>query len=392
MNHNKFIARVLVVDDEPSILELLDAKLSLEGYDCHTASNAESALALLRREAFDVILSDLRMPGLSGLDLMKEARKIAPRAAFLLMTGEQDVRTGVEAMKMGASDYVVKPFQLASMLRSVASAIERKQLEIELEKYRQHLEEMVEKRTQQLRKALEQIERVYDETLEALSAALDLRDSATAGHSTRVTQYALKIAEVLGATDDQMQEIARAAYLHDIGKIGIPDVILLKEGILSEEEEAVMRTHVMIGYRLLSRMAFLASTAEIVRAHHERYDGTGYPSGRKGKDIPLGARIFAVADTLDAMTSDRPYRKALSFEAAREEIRKEAGRQFDPDVVDAFLSLPTTLWENIQKDSLRNHGAHSKVLVFGGGQTIPQKPHSAISDWDSPVKTRNTSR
>lgn len=353
MNDHKYIARALIVDDEPAIREILSEKLSREGYECVTLGNAVEALALVRQEAFDVILSDLRMPGVSGLDFLEEARQVCPRAAFLLVTGEQDVRIGIEAMKRGASDYVVKPFQADVMLRSVASAIEKKRLETEVENYRQRLEEMVEERTRQLRRALRQIERTYDETLEALGAAVDLRDAATAGHCTRVTRYALEIAKIMGCDADYLQNITRGAYLHDIGKIGIPDGVLLKDGTLSREEESLMRTHVDIGDRLVSRIAFLAPAMEIVRFHHERYDGAGYPRGLQGKSIPLGARIFAVADALDAMTSDRPYRNALPWAVAIAEIQKQSGRQFDPDVVAAFLSAPEAVWQKIQADSHR---------------------------------------
>ncbi|HEX5483174.1 MAG TPA: HD domain-containing phosphohydrolase [Terriglobia bacterium] len=353
MDDHKYLARALVVDDDPAICEILSDKLSREGYECVTRSGGTEAVALLRREAFDVILSDLRMPGISGMDFLERARQVCPRAAFLLVTGEQDVRIGIEAMKRGASDYVVKPFQADAVLRSVAGAIEKRRLETEVENYRQHLEEMVEERTRQVRRALRQIEKTYDETLEALGAAVDLRDAATAGHCTRVTRYALEIAKVMGCEADYLRNIARGAYLHDIGKIGIPDGVLLKDGALSREEQALMRTHVEIGDRLVSRIAFLEPAMEIVRYHHERFDGAGYPNGLRGESIPLGARIFAVADALDAMTSDRPYRNALPWATAEAEIQKQSGSQFDPEVVDAFLSVPHAVWQKIQADSLQ---------------------------------------
>jgi hypothetical protein len=180
----------------------------------------------------------------------------------------------------------------------------------------------------------------YDELLEVLGVALDFRDNETAGHSRRVVRYCLEIAQVMGCTSDMWVEIHRGAYLHDLGKIAIPDAILFKKDKLSLQEWGVMRTHPWIGYNLVSRISFLESVADILLTHHERYDGTGYPRGLKADEIPLGARIFAVADTLDAMTSDRPYRKAVPFSAAREEIARESGRQFDPEVVEAFLAIP----------------------------------------------------
>ena len=187
----------------------------------------------------------------------------------------------------------------------------------------------------------------YDELLGVLGVALDFRDNDTAGHLRRVVRYCLEIAQAMGCTSDMWVQLNRGAYLHDLGKIAIPDAILFKKGKLSSEEWGVMRTHPWIGYNLVSRISLLASVAGIMLTHHERYDGTGYPQGLKGDEIPLGARIFAVADTLDAMTSDRPYRKALSFSDARDEITRESGRQFDPEVVKTFLAIPEEMLRGV---------------------------------------------
>jgi putative nucleotidyltransferase with HDIG domain len=233
-------------------------------------------------------------------------------------------------------------------------------LEREIENYRQRLERMVGQRTGQLRVAHQRTEQAHDETLEGLSAALDLRHNETAGHSRRVTLYCLEIAKALSRSSKQLKTISRGACLHDIGKIGIPDAILLKPGKLSEEERVVMETHVQIGYELVRSIPFLAGSAEIVLTHHERYDGTGYPQGLRGDEIPLSARIFAVADSLDAMTSDRPYRPALPCSAAREEIIRESGRQFDPKVVKGFLAIPEEVLEAIRLDVANPH-AHLRM-------------------------------
>jgi len=350
MGNGESNPRVLVVDDETPVWELLGEKLGRSGFDWHGCSSGEEALGWMEREQFDAIISDLKMPGMTGLNLLKETRKSHPRVAFLMATGEDDIRVAVEAMKQGADDYLLKPFHLDAAVGSVRRALEKKKLESELQKYREHLEEIVDQRTRQLQTSMKRIERTYDDTLEALGAALDLRDTETAGHSRRVSLYCLEIARAMGCTAEQLKTIARGAYLHDIGKIGIPDSILLKEGKLSAEEQTVMQTHVRIGYELVSRIPFLAAAAEIVLAHQERYDGTGYPQGLMGEEIPLGARIFAAADTLDAMTSDRPYRQALPFAAAREEIVRESGKQFDPDVVRVFLAIPDPTWENIRRE------------------------------------------
>jgi putative nucleotidyltransferase with HDIG domain len=355
-------SRVLIVDDEPAVRDLLGDKLEGNGFNCRGCSSAQQALERLEQEKYDAVISDLKMPGMSGLDLLKEAAHRYPHMAFLMATGEGDVRVGVEAMKDGADDYLVKPFNLDGVVGSVQRAIEKKRMEAELEKYRSQLEDMVELRTQQLKTAMHRIEQTYDDTLEALGAALDLRDTETAGHSRRVSLYCLEIARAMGCNSEQLKTIVRGAYLHDIGKIGIPDSILLKEGKLTLEETAVMQTHVRIGYEVISRIPFLAAAAEIVLSHQERYDGTGYPQGLMAEEIPLGARIFAVSDTMDAMTSDRPYRKALPFSAAREEISRESGRQFDPDVVRVFLAFPEETWGKIRNDVGRLRGGPITAL------------------------------
>jgi len=355
--------RVLLVDDEPAVWQLLGEKLGRDGFDWNGRSSPEEALACLEKEHFDAVVSDLKMPGMTGLELLAQTQKKYPHLAFVMATGEDDIRVAVDAMKHGADDYLVKPFHLDGAVESVRRALRKKHMETELEKYRHHLEEMVEERTHQLQNAMKRIESAYDETLEALGAALDLRDTETAGHSRRVSLYCLEIARAMGCAKEQIKTIARGAYLHDIGKIGIPDSILLKRGKLTPDEMTIMQTHVQIGYDLLSRIPFLAPASEIVLAHQERYDGTGYPQRLMGEEIPLGARIFAIADTLDAMTSDRPYRQALSFETARAEVIRESGKQFDPNIVSVFLALPEQTWGDI-----RRHVAGGCVKPYGPEQ------------------------
>ncbi|MGO9269196.1 MAG: HD-GYP domain-containing protein [Terriglobia bacterium] len=192
---------------------------------------------------------------------------------------------------------------------------------------------------------------LHEQTIDALSAALDVHDDDAAGHAQRVTLYALEMARRLRCSPEEMVNLERAARVHDIGKIGIPDAILLKPGRLTEEETEVMKAHVQIGYQIVSRLGFMAGAAEIVLSHHERWDGDGYPQGLRGDEIPLGARIFAVADTLDAITSDRPYRRTAPYAVARAEIERESGRQFDPRVVQDFLSFPEEVWEGIRQES-----------------------------------------
>jgi putative nucleotidyltransferase with HDIG domain len=214
-----------------------------------------------------------------------------------------------------------------------------------------HLEEMVSERTQQLRAALLQTERSYEDTLEALGAAIDLRDSPTAGHSRRVFLYSMELAKSIGGLEQEIRSIAMGAWLHDIGKLATPDRVLLKPGPLTESEWEIMRRHARIGYELVKSISFLAGAAEIVLTHHERFDGSGYPQGLRAEEIPFSARIFAVADTLDAMTSDRPYRAALPLQAARDVIERGSGTLFDPLVVTAFLRVPNETWSLIASET-----------------------------------------
>jgi len=345
--------RILVVDDEAGIEKVLCRALDSEGYECSGCHDGIAALELISSKSFDGIVSDFRMPGMNGLELLRSVRKANPHLAFIMVTAVDDLGLGIQAMKEGAADYLLKPLNIDAVTVALRRALEQQQLEIEVENYRQNLEKMVDVQTRQLQGALRQIELTYDETLEALAAALDLRDNGTAGHSRRVTAYCMEIARAMGCEPEQMKILARGALLHDIGKIGIRDVIMLKPGLLTDTERSVMATHVRIGYEILSRISFLAGAAEIVLTHHEQFDGAGYPQGLKGAEIPLGARIFAVADTLDAITSDRPYRRAQSWEAARKEIIRVCGSQFDPAVVSVFLSIPEATWESIREGTGR---------------------------------------
>jgi putative nucleotidyltransferase with HDIG domain len=363
------VARVLAVDDELASSKLIALMLSSPAFHCTTAPSGEEALVALQRERFDAVISDLQMPGISGLELLTQVRRSYPHMAFLVTTGVDDLEVGVQAMRCGADDYLVKPLRESDVLVSLESALHKRQLEQQIENYRQHLEEMVVERTGRLHEALRQLENNYESTLQALGAAIDLRDSETAGHSRRVCRYSLEMARAIGWPQKQLENLARGAYLHDIGKLGIADGILLKAGPLTVEERKLMQRHVQIGFDLIKDIDFLSEPSEIVLMHHERYDGGGYPRGLRGSEILIGARIFARADTLDAITSDRPYRRASSFESAREIIRQCSGSQFDPLVVTMFLNVPEETWPAIAMD-LRQVDALSSELRGKGG--IPQ--------------------
>jgi response regulator RpfG family c-di-GMP phosphodiesterase len=358
------VVRVLAVDDERAACKLLAIMLCPPAFLCSTAASGEEALLALQQERFDAVISDLQMPGIGGLDLLTQVRSRYAHVAFLVTTGVDDVEVGVQAMRAGADDYLVKPLLESAVIASLESALHKRHLEQQVENYRQHLEEMVADRTGQLRQALQQLERSYEDTLQALGAAIDLRDNETAGHSQRVCRYALEIARAMRRSDDKLGSLAKGAHLHDIGKLGIPDGILLKPGPLTAEERKLMQRHVLIGYDLVKDIPFLADAAEIVLTHHERFDGGGYPRGLKGDEILPSARIFAVADSFDAITSDRPYRRASSFEAGLQIIRECSGTQFDPRVVSAFLNIPQDTWPSIAKDQ-RQHASRSSELTDG---------------------------
>jgi putative nucleotidyltransferase with HDIG domain len=338
------LEKILVVDDEEAIREVVSTLLESQGFNCTTAANGRLAAETFRNDTFDLVLSDIVMPEMDGLKLLNEIRSQDPDVPIIMVTAMHDISIALEAIRAGAYDYILKPFEKDQLQMSVRRALEHRRLVLENRTYQSDLEHLVAERTQQLSIALQDLEQSYDYTLEALGGALDAKDAETEGHCQRVTAFTITIARAMGVDKALLRHIARGAFLHDIGKMGVPDSILRKPGPLTPDERAVMRKHCEIGFAVLERIPFLKEAAEIVLTHQECYDGSGYPRGLKGEQIPLGARIFAVADTLDAMISDRPYRKALPISAAREEIQRHAGKQFDPRVVQVFLAHPDRVW------------------------------------------------
>jgi putative nucleotidyltransferase with HDIG domain len=325
--------------------------LTTASYKCRQAGSGMEALALLESgEQFELMLSDLMMANLDGIGLLEKTKERFPDMPVVMVTAVHDISVALAAIRNGAYDYLLKPFEREQLLATVSRALENRRLKLENRAYQTDLEALVEARTEQLRKALVDLERSYDITLEALGDALDKKDAETEGHSKRVTAFTIAIARAMGLSKDQIAVIARGAFLHDIGKMAVPDAILRKPGKLTPDEILVMQEHCYHGYEILKKIPFLGEAAEIVYAHQERYDGTGYPRGLKGDQIPLGARMFSVADTLDAITSDRPYRPAQSLTAARIEIEKWSGRQFDPEVVKVFLSMDENIWPDLRKE------------------------------------------
>jgi len=355
--------QILIVDDEEPVRRSLASVLESGGYTVAEASSVAQAVSVLQSDGnCSLVLADLVMPGKNGLSLLEHLRLNYPAVPVVMVTGVHDISVALEAIRRGSYDYLLKPFQREQLMAVVSRALEKRRLELENLSYKTELESLVKARTDLLdhamsdlksaladrERAMSELERSYDITLEALGNALDLKDAETEGHSRRVTAFTMAIAHALGLPDARRKVIGRGAFLHDIGKMAIPDAILRKPGRLTPEEEAVMREHCLLGYQMLRKIPFLHEPAEIVYSHQEHYDGSGYPRGLHGEQIHLGARIFSVADAFDAITSDRPYRAAQSISSARREVEKNSGTQFDPKIVDVFLSLPEDFWVRLR--------------------------------------------
>jgi len=369
-------AEILIVDDEPIIREILTRKLRDSGYSPIPAENAFEALNTMREHPCSLVLSDIMMPGMDGIALLKALRAAYPDTAVVMITAVSNVSMAIEALREGAYDYLIKPFNLEEVVLSVRNALEKRRLILENRLYQEHLGDIVKAQTEEIRqlltteqericelnKAVEEIDVTHSATLDALSTALDYRDNETEGHSQRVVRYSLEIGSLLGLERHDLEILGRGTLLHDIGKIGVPDAVLWKPGKLTDEEWVEMRNHVEYGYRMLRHIPFLRDAAMIMLHHHERFDGAGYPQSLKDHDIVIGARIFAIADTYDAMTTDRPYRKALSDQDAREEITRCNGSQFDPAIVEAFFNIAVDHWLQIKEDVAVHFKSYKEVI------------------------------
>jgi putative nucleotidyltransferase with HDIG domain len=285
---------------------------------------------------------------------------------IVLITDSHHVPQAVQALQMGAYDYILKPFSADQLLATVRRTLQYRRLQTQNDLFRHHLEQLITARTEMLQHSMRQLENSYDVTLEALGNALDLKDAETEGHSKRVTAYTLALGRAVGLAEPQLRVVGRGAFLHDIGKMAIPDAILRKPAKLTPEERAVMRTHTELGYQMIRKIPYLQEAAEIVYSHQEHFDGSGYPRGLRGEEIHIGARIFAVADTFDAITSNRPYRQANTMEAARKEILRCSGSQFDPSIVDVFVATSDSIWLDLREGIMRDGFAFSPFgYTFG---------------------------
>jgi response regulator RpfG family c-di-GMP phosphodiesterase len=343
---------ILIVDDDRQVRDVLHQIFLVAGYHCLLAPDGRQGLDLFRTARPPLVVTDLKMPVMNGIDLLRQVRELDEDAAVVVLTGAADVKTAIDSLKLGAYDFIMKPVNVDELLIAAERALERRTLLIERREYQQTLERRVHEATRNLAAAYRELEATYGTTLEALGSALDTRDVGTESHSRRVHGYALATAREYGVPQEDLRDLAHGVLLHDIGKIGIPDAILLKPGKLTPEEWSVMRTHPEIGRRLIEKIPFLRGAVPIVYSHHEKWDGTGYPRGLRGAEIPLGARIFSVVDAFDAMTFDRPYSKAISFEAAKAEIKRCTGTHFDPAVVEAFFRVPEDLLAEIRRRSV----------------------------------------
>jgi response regulator RpfG family c-di-GMP phosphodiesterase len=343
---------ILIVDDDWQVREVLHEIFMSAGYNCLLAQDGREGLALFRASRPPLVVTDLKMPNIDGIALLQAVLGEDADAAVIVLTGAADVKTAIDSLKFGAYDFIMKPVNVDELVIAADRALERRQLLIERREYQTYLELRVEEATRDLQAAYRQLQDTYKSTLEALGSALDTRDVGTESHSRRVHGYSMATAREYGVPEDQLIDVAHGVLLHDIGKIGIPDAILLKPGPLTPDEWKIMRRHPEIGRRLIESIPFLREAVPIVYHHHERWDGSGYPLGLRGEAIPLGARIFAVVDAFDAMTFDRPYSKAISFEAAKAEIQRCSGTHFDPAVVKAFLRVPEPLLDEVRRRSV----------------------------------------
>jgi response regulator RpfG family c-di-GMP phosphodiesterase len=349
--------RILIVDDDDSVRDVISVILREEGYECVVATSAEMALDLVAAQDTPLVISDMKMPGHDGLWLLENLREAHQDTAVIMLTGYGDTEAAVDCLRRGAVDYLLKPPKVTDLIRAIERALAKRRIELARKRYQRKLERKVRDRTTELRSALRDIANTYQNTLLALVAALDAREHETSDHSQRVVSYTSAIAERMGIRGHEMEEIGRGALLHDIGKIGVPDAVLLKPGKLTPAEWLEMRKHPDIGYAMISNIPFLSTPARIVLSHQERFDGAGYPRNLKSEEIHVGARIFAVADTLDAMTSDRPYRKGTTFANAIQEIHRCAATQFDPEVVKAFLDIGEAGLVKIKQEMLAKKNA-----------------------------------
>jgi putative nucleotidyltransferase with HDIG domain len=347
-------ASILVVEDEAAIRGILSVSLS-KRYNCLTAENAEGAMQALSKTPINLVLADIHLPGASGINLCQTIKMLYPETVVVMVSGERGIDYAIEATRQGAFDYLRKPFTLSALFQSVDRALGHQALQARQRDYEKSLKESIEVRTLELRSLNQDLNQIteamyknYRATLRAIAKALEARDIETAGHSDRVVAYSLRLGKELGLSANELIALEQGALLHDIGKVRVRDSILTKSGPLDENEWTEMRHHVVSGLKIIQDIEFLSGARPVVIQHHEKFDGTGYPEGLSGEAIHINARIFAVGDAFDSMTSDHCYRPARPYPEAVDEIIAGSGSHFDPKVVEAFLRVGETEWSHIQ--------------------------------------------
>ena len=322
---------LLIVDDEAGIRKVLHQKLAREGYRCKEAATAEKALDILAASPIALVILDIRLPGKSGTELLPEIKSGYPDTAVVMATVISKVSVATQCLKQGADDYICKPFDLDEVTLSIQRALEKRSLRLKIKEYQQYLEEKVEEQTLE-------ISNIFLGAIEALASALEAKDKYTGGHSRRVGEIALALGTELGLSAQDLEDLRWGSLLHDVGKIAVDQLIQNKPGSLTSEEYEHIMIHTSVGADIV-RPVVNEKITEMIEHHHDHYDGYGLNQVVAGKDIPLGARILAVADAFDALTSDRPYRPAVSREEALDEIKRCVGTQFDPVVANAFFTI-----------------------------------------------------
>lgn len=335
----KLVRRIIVVDDEAGIRTALERFLRKRGFDVATAGSGQEALERLREGAGTALmLLDVRMPGMNGLDVVPEALEVDPDLAIVMLSGVTDATSAAISMQRGAFDYLTKPIELSDLAGAIERALKRRDTMMQSREISQWLKHEVAERTRELEQERLKLLRLSIATLEALIAALEAKDPYLSGHSARVAALSATIATHLGLSDDEVDRIRTAARLHDLGKIGIRESVLNKQGPLTQDEYEHVKEHVVIGSQILRPLTHLGSIVDFVRGHHEHFDGSGYPDGLSGDKIPMGARIICAAEIYDALTTARPYQPTLSPDEAIERMRTLTGKIVDPTVMDALAT------------------------------------------------------